>query len=382
VYGGIVNLMVSGDPTWRELFDPLARHVMDIDIYHTQEDRSVFNAGLFWHTDHYVDAQTATHRTHSGRNRPEGVDYGGGPGSEHNYTTGLLYYYYLTGNLEAATSVRSLADWVFGMDDGTATVFGLLDDGPTGDATVTVDYHGPGRASGNSINALLDGWELTKEERYLEKAEELIRRVVHPKQNIEELTLLDAEYHWSYTVCLAALGRYLAKMEEANRRGSMYGYVRRTLAHYGRPTLSKPEILKYVTEAWAAQDFRKANVLRVAASCCDDSDEAIRMRQKAAEFNDAAWKDLYLFGEKHLTVRCFSIVMTEGLRDIFHRNNRNHQTQPADEAFIPSEWTMFVDQKDRVKQLLKSPQQLIAALPKLLSLPRWKRTLVALLKRF
>ena len=45
-----------------------------------------------------------------------------------------------------------------------------------------------------------------------------------------------------------------------------------------RPTLNHPENLEYVTNTWAAQDFRKANVLRIAATCCDDADLADGMR--------------------------------------------------------------------------------------------------------
>ena len=390
IYGGIVNQYVCGDVAWRNLFAPLAHHVMDIDIYHTDEDRAAFNGGLFWHTDHYVDARSATHRTYSKYNTPPGDDYGGGPGNEHNYTTGLLSYYYLTGNPEAADSVVSLADWVFGLDDGSGTIFALLDDGPTGSATATVtdDYHGPGRGSGNSINALLDGWEVSHEERYLRKAEELIRRVAHPEQNLDGLNLLDAEYRWSYTVCLTALGRYLHKMDEADRRGPMYDYVRRTLRHYGvwmleheRPTLSAPENLEFVTEAWAAQEFRKANVLRIAASCCDDTQLAVCMREKADDLNDAAWSGLYSFGEKHLTTRCWSIVMTEGLRDVFHRTHRQYRIPAAAESRIPGDWEMFVPQRARVKQLLKSPKHLLRALPRLLSISRWCQTIDAFRRR-
>ncbi len=390
IYGAIVNGIAAGDPSWRQLSDPLARHVMDIDIYRTKEDRAGFNGGLFWHTDHYLDARSATHRTYSRHNTPEGGDYGGGPSNEHNYSTGLLSYYYLTGNKEAAESVLSLADWVIGMDDGSATIFSLLDDGPTGaaSATVTDDYHGPGRGSGNSINVLLDGWEVSKAPKYLAKAEELIRRVTHPQQDLEALNLLDAEYRWSYTVCLTSMGRYLHKMEEAGQLGPMYDYVRRTLSHYGtwmlaneRPTLSEPDNLEFITEAWAAQEFRKANVLRIAASCCDEDNLATQMRIKADELNDAAWKDLYAFGDKHLTARCFSIVMTEGLRDIFHRTQRDHHTAQPVESCPPSDWTMFVSQRSRIKQLLKSPKQLLPAMTRLLSPQRWNRAADAFRRR-
>ncbi len=153
------------------------------------------------------------------------------------------------------------------------------------------------------------------------------------------------------------------------------------MTDHERPTLSEPAKLEYVTEAWAAQDFRKANVLRIAASCCDDADLAVKMRTKADELNDAAWRDLYSFGDRHLTARCFSIVMTEGLRDIFHRTHRNEHAALAKESFCAGEWKMFVPQTTRVKQLLKSPRKIISVLPRLFSLRLWKRTLDAMRRR-
>ena len=86
------SIFSSGDVRWYQLMRDLARHVIDIDIYHTQEDRPAYNGGLFWHTDHYTDAATATHRSYSRANRDTqgGSRYGGGPSNEHNYTTGLL----------------------------------------------------------------------------------------------------------------------------------------------------------------------------------------------------------------------------------------------------------------------------------------------------
>lgn len=373
ILGGIQNLILSGDTRWFDLFDPLARHVMDVDIYHTEEDRSCFNGGLFWHTDHYVDAATATHRTYSRANASTAVSYGGGPSNEHNYTTGLLYYHFLTGCPGARQAVLSLADWVIGMDDGSATVFGLLDDGPTGLASQTKeeDFHGPGRGVGNSINALLDAWILTGEARYEQHMEQLIRRAVHPRQDCNALQLRDAEKRWSYTVCMTALGRVLTHRLESGRRDELYEYVRRTLENYGRwmadherPTLSEPDALEFVTEAWAAQDFRKANALRIAAACTDDVRLESRMRARADELNDAAWADLYRFGEQHLTARCLSILMTEGVRDVFHRSCRPDYFPPSDAPWeFADDWTMFVPQKARVRRLLKNPWALLRALP-------------------
>src|SRR5205823_825595 len=112
--------------------------------------------------------------------------YGGGPCNEHNYTTGLLHYYFLTGDPNARAAVLGLADWVINMDDGRRNLLGLIDGGPTGRASCTRDlgYHGPGRGCGNSVNALLDGWLASGRRSYLEKAEALIRRTVHPADDI------------------------------------------------------------------------------------------------------------------------------------------------------------------------------------------------------
>ncbi len=59
------EFLVTGDPLWQRLASDLARHVIDIDIYHTELDREEYNQGLFWHTDHYLEAGTATHRSFS-----------------------------------------------------------------------------------------------------------------------------------------------------------------------------------------------------------------------------------------------------------------------------------------------------------------------------
>ena len=387
IFGATLQLAATGDLKWFDLLDPLARHVMDIDIYHTSEDRAAFNGGLFWHTDHYVDARLSTHRTYSRHNQKAGHSYGGGPSCEHNYTTGLLHYYFLTGNVEARESVLSLADWVIQMDDGRNTIFGLLDDGPTGAASATVfeDFHGPGRGAGNSINALLDAWLLTSSERYLTKLEELIRRCVNPQQNPNDLHLLDAEGHWSYTVFLNSLGRYLIAKRDAEVFDAMYAYARDVMKTYGRwmavherRTLDRPEELQYPTEAWAAQDFRKANVLRIAASCEDDAGQALAMRMKADQINDAAWRDLAAFGDASLTARCLSIVMTEGHREVFHSYCEPNLIPGCPARYENTEWTMFIPQKQRVKTLLKSPARFMRAALKAVHPGRLQKALQAL----
>ena len=49
-----MQFLRTGDARWWRLMDDLARHVRDIDIYHTREDKAAYNGGLFWHTNHYM----------------------------------------------------------------------------------------------------------------------------------------------------------------------------------------------------------------------------------------------------------------------------------------------------------------------------------------
>jgi hypothetical protein len=307
--------------------DPLARHVVDIDIYHTQRDKPAYCGGLFWHTDHYVSAATATHRTYS-RYNLQGTKhhYGGGPSSEHNYATGLLYHHYLTGDADSKRAVIELADWVLRMDDGRLAAWSWLDDGPTGNASRTRDddYHGPGRGAGNSLNVLLDAWDVARQRRHLDFAEKLVRRSIHPADDIGRLELLDVERRWSYTVFLVALARYLAMKSAEEEFDATYDYARASLLHYAawmveheRPTLDRPEQLQYVTESWAAQDLRKANVLRLAALIAP-AEFASRVRTKADEISDSAWAALLSFPSVHVT-RAIAIAAVEGTRDFYLR---------------------------------------------------------------
>jgi hypothetical protein len=303
VYGSLLQLFRTGDSRWWDVADPLARHVIDIDIYHTTRDKAAYSGGLFWHTDHYRDAATCTHRAYSKANASSGKPYGGGPSCEHNYTTGLLHYYYLTGDSLARDAVVELAGWVLRMDDGRRNVLSVVDDGPTGLASATRErcYHGPGRGAGNSINALLDAWLLTGQRHYLGHAEALIRRCVHPADNIEALDLLNIEDRWSYTVFLSVLCRYLDLKADAQARDYHFGYARASLLHFAawmeqheRPYFDQPEKLEYPTETWAAQEMRKANVLRLAARHAEEPLRG-RLLKRGLEFAERAWADLVRF---------------------------------------------------------------------------------------
>ena len=380
LYGLQLAWLSDGQRAWHDLAGDLARHVGDIDIYHTDRDRAAYNGGLFWHTDHHLPARTATHRTYSVGNRQPAQDYGGGPSNEHNYTSGLALHYCLTGEPSAREAVLKLAQWVIRMDDGRRTVFGLVDDGPTGlaSATRSPDYHGPGRGSGNSINALLDAWQLTNNRDFLLKAEELLHRCFHPSDDVPARELLDAENRWSYTVFLAAVVKYLDAKRIAEQFDTMFDYARDALVAYvqwmiayERPYLDCPEALEFVTETWPAQEMRKANVLRMAASYlpADDRDAAY---QRGAELADRAWADWAGFEERFST-RSVTILLTEGFRDAYFRV---HGPRPGCDGPCQT-WgpppAPFLSQKQRVLRRMRTPAGAVAATCRLASPGRWLR---------
>ena len=312
VHAALVQYLRTGDVRWHRLMDDLARHVADIDIYHTDEDKAAYNHGLFWHTDHYRQAGRATHRTFTadGLSRAERRRTGGGPSNEHNYTSGLLHHHWLTGDPGSREAVLELAGWVAAMDDGARTLLGLIDDGPTGAATQTVsrDYHGPGRGAGNSINALLDAYQLCGRREYLERAETLLRRCVHPRDDIALLDLDgQPEYRWSYLVFLQVLGKYLDLKRSWSEQDYRYFYARDSLLHYARWMVEKEVPYKDVlhkveipTETWPAQDIRKAHVLNQASRYAPAS-ERDAFRRKARFFFDRCVEDLLSFETAHLT---------------------------------------------------------------------------------
>ena len=290
--GMATRFLMTGDHRWFTLADELAAHVTDIDLYHSTEDRAAYSGGYFWHTQHYTPANTATHRAYSKRGTS-----GGGPSNEHNYTSGLMLHYFLTGAESSREAVLQLADWVLDMDDGTKGRFRWIDRRDTGLASKTrsSDFHGPGRGAGNSINALLDAHRLTGHPRYLEKADRLIARCVNPADDPAALDLLDAENRWSYTVFLQALGKYLEHRADRDLFDLRYAYAREVLLGYARwmcvterPYLDHPERLEYPNETWAAQDLRKAAVFEFAARHTDDEGEYASFLARADGFVDYA----------------------------------------------------------------------------------------------
>lgn len=285
IYGALIQFLRSGDLKWFLLADQLCVHVKDIDIYHTDEDRPEFNRGLFWHTDHYIDAKTATHRCFSKKHAEYRnlATYGGGPALSHIYSKGFLLHYYMTGSCSSMDTVLELASFVSNNMDMVNTLLNHVFRGlqktqfylkkklgkeKRVELDKVYDLNGPGRASGNALNTLLDAFILTKNDRYLLRAEDLICCCIHPDDDIDKRDLLDVENRWMYTVFLQSLCRYVDVKTDQNQFDCMWQYAGQSLIHYSKWMvdnehlyLEKPEKLEYPNETWAAQDIRKCNIL-------------------------------------------------------------------------------------------------------------------------
>ncbi|GAK51416.1 hypothetical protein GobsU_32934 [Candidatus Moduliflexus flocculans] len=330
IYGQLLQFARSGDVRWFRLAHELAHHVIDIDIYHTMQDKPAYNGGLFWHTDHYADAATCTHRTYSKATMlaKNLTFYGGGPSNEHNYATGLMYHYYLTGEIASKDAAVGLADWVIRMDDGALTQWKFLNNRPTGAASKTADenFHGPGRGAGHSISALLDGYQLTKNRAYLEKAEQLIQRCIHPQDDLEKLGLRNPEFRWSYVVFLQILGKYLDMKVLLNEDDACYYYVRDSLLHYADwmrvnevPITSVFDKVEYPTETWPAQDMRKSAVFFFAAKYAPASQRQ-GFLDKAEYFFQKSFADLLTFKTCDVTRALVIVMSATPMRAYFYRH--------------------------------------------------------------
>ena len=356
IAGFLYQFIRTGDPRWWPHAVALAAHVADIDIYHTDRDKSAYNHGLFWHTIHYIDAGTSTHRSY-----PRGT-VGGGPSCEHNYPTGLMLHYFMTGDHLAREAALHLTRFVVDIDDGSRTPYRYLASGDTGYASASrsFDYHGPGRGSGNSLNALVDGHRLTGERLFLDKAEQLIRRCTHPRQNIERLTLLDPENRWFYTIFLQSLGKYLQWKIDLDELDAMYAYGRDVLLHFARwmaaherPYLERPDLLEFPTETWAAQDIRKSEVFDYASRHAS-VDETARFAERAEFFYRYSIDTLTTMPTRTLA-RPVVLMLVHGL---LRAHTRKHGVVPAPaprEAWV-TRWpdvAAFVPQKRRAIRRLK-----------------------------
>lgn len=346
IYGFARQFALTGDRRWFELMDDLARHVADIDIYHTEEDRAEYNNGLFWHTDHYLDAHTATHRTFTRHNTTSSTpgQTGGGPAAEHCYTAGFLYHYYLTGNNLSRQTVLDLANWMKLTHEGQG---GLLEqllaikkhDLPKLKALLRgehlLPHHYPfTRGTANYLNTLLDASLLEPSENWLELTESVISKTIHPADDIEKRYLLEVETGWSYLILLTSLARYLLLKRDAGDTGIHYHYTKAAFTHYThwmleneRTFLADPNQLEFPNDTWIAQDVRKAMLMFQAAEF--HLEESEHYKNKGYQWVTDVCKTLILSKQRHYARILIILMQNYGPQQV---NLREIEEQPSKDS--------------------------------------------------
>lgn len=342
------QFFATANPLWGELARDLARHLLDIDLYHTEQDREEYNNGLFWHTNHYLSAGLSTHRSFSREHLLVKNSHacGGGPGAEHCYTTGLLLHYFMTGNNDYREAVIKLARWCVRSLTGSQTLLASLrkagrylkqlnqaNDG----ARPVFPRYPLTRGTGNAINACLDAFEAGGGIWFQKQSEALIRGSLNPGDDIAARNLLNPEDAWSYTVLLVAVAKYLTTKRELDQLDDQFCYARNCLLAYAEwmlqheyPYLKKPVLLEYPNETWAAQDLRKSVIL-FHASCYAAPEKRSVFLEKARFFYNAAQKELLRHPTRSFT-RPIALILQNGWV-----GSRLDQKAPAPSApFLPA----------------------------------------------
>lgn len=328
LYGFLRQYLLTGDSRWMRMADELAWHVGDIDIYSTKDDRDEYNGGLFWHTDHYVCAFTASHRTYSKFQRPNGKDVtqGGGPGAEHCYTHGLMLHYSLTGCERSRQAVLQLTEWITHFYEGTGAVLDKLMDikkrvlprvRAASGARAVLDHRYPfNRGVGNYLNGLLDCLALTGDRHYLRRAEQVISGTFSPLDDIADRCLADVETTWFYTIFLQAVARFL-EVKKQHDETQTVSYVTtvsafmkyaRWIAEQETPYLTNPAILEYPNDTWAAQDIRKAAILFYASGHAENQAQREQLMGRAQYFYGYVLETLKQSPTRHYS-RILAILM-------------------------------------------------------------------------
>ena len=291
--GMILQYLHHAGQPWLELIFPLNQHIQDIDIYDTENDKPEYNGGLFWHTNHYLPAETCTHRSYSKHHKAVYEDYqgGGGPGGQHCYTTGLALQYLLFADELAKDKVLQLTNWVRTFYNGNGSLldrtFRFLTIDFKKNAPTNIGIKAPGykypldRGTGNYLIALLDCFEVTGDQSLLIEMAHIVRNTCHPNEDITLRDLDNVEATWFYTVFFQAVGRYLFLKESRDEPDDDYWYARQCLTHFCSWLfenevlyLDRPEKLEFPNETWSGQDLRKAKLLCYAYYFAQDPDES------------------------------------------------------------------------------------------------------------
>ena len=216
-------------------------------------------------------------------------EVGGGPGSEHCYTSGLTNLFFLTGEQTYKNAALQLTDWIQRGMNGSGGVFERLSDFARKDVKVIkqIIKSGPKpvfkypltRATGNYLSATLDGYSLTGDLVYRERAATIIRKTFHPSEDISLRELDDVEGHGLIlsfckllrSICSPRLRMRILTTHFISPRDAFLHYAN-WMARNEKPFLADPAKLDFPNLTWVAQDLRKAYIFDI-ASCISPAAE-------------------------------------------------------------------------------------------------------------
>ena len=340
--GMTIQFLHTGNVAWRALAAPLNMHIQDIDIYDTTEDKAEYNGGLMWHTDHYLSAETCTHRSNSKYHQAayNGFLGGGGPGGQHCYTSGLALQYRLFGDQRAKQKVQQLCKWVRNFYNGSGSIlertFRLLTIDIKQNALTNIGIKAPGykypldRGTANYLHAVIDCYDLSEDAKLLDEMAFIINNTFHPNEAIELRDLQNTEKSWFYTVYLQAVVRYLLLKETIHSIDKNYWFARHALMHYGQWMLKNedvylrfPEKLEFPNDTWCAQDIRKVNLF--CYFYYFDSQHSASYLQKAQAFYKHVTEHLGTSQEAHFTRILALLMQNDGVVQKFKLGEHSAQ---------------------------------------------------------
>lgn len=350
IYGFLVQWLKTGEHQWFELADALAKHVADIDVYHTELDKPDYSGGLFWHTDHYVQAYTATHRTYS-VHQPSNVydDHAGsgGPGGQHCYTQGLTLHYWLTGYTPSREASLKIAKWIETLYEGDNTLLSLalaVKNRHRSDLKHVFSGKYPlDRGTGNYIQALLDSYELSGRPSAISKVERIICATISASDDISERRFDDVESTWFYTVFLQSVCRYLyLSASSTTEHCAAHHQILSAFLHYVAWMieneylyLDKPDILEFPNQTWTAQDLRKVCIVSFASYFLNDA-LATKANNKAKAWLAGITQRLTHHPEASTTRVLCLMMQNAQINDYAHAGKQVYQHFNTSKAVVSS----------------------------------------------
>lgn len=275
--------------------------------------------------------------------------FGGGPSAQHVYTNGLTNYYFLTGDKNAKKGTIEIAKFVSKSVQGPNRPIPVLKkiirntlnwvkdrSGSESNRPYSL-AEGPDRGSGNALNILVDAFILEKKDHYLKLAEVLIRKCVHPNDDLRVRNLLEINTRWSYTIFFQGIGKFLDLKSERQEFDDIFFYARDALFHYAGwmikhevPIMTLSDAFDFPNHATrAANDIRKANVLFIASKYAPEDKKAM-YQNKAVYFFKIACNGLIEHDTSTLT-RPLAILM-QNINTAFQLMTDSNQKSESNKA--------------------------------------------------